>query len=131
MGQTLAATALLMTGVANTIFYAVLMKQGYPLHPGQPEAYVDLQMAATWADGWMGLMAIIGGIGVLRRWDWGRLAGIAAAAALVHMGFLDVAFHAQHGMYSNFDTMMLVMIVVDIWAFGVGTLMLVLLWKGR
>ncbi len=51
MGKTIAAFGLLATGIVNSIFYIVLALQGYPLHPGQPEAYVDLQKAATWADG--------------------------------------------------------------------------------
>ncbi len=34
-------------------------------------------------------------------------------------------------MYKSLDPMMLVMIVVDLWAFGAGTMMLVLLWRGR
>ncbi|MBI4831294.1 MAG: hypothetical protein HY801_07010 [Candidatus Lindowbacteria bacterium] len=125
------AIMLLITGIANTLFYIKIAMAGYPLHPNHPAAYRDLQQAATWADGWMGLMAIVGGIGILLGWDWGRLAGIAAAAALIHMGFLDVAFHLQHAMYKSLDPMMLVMIVVDLWAFGAGTVMLVLLWRGR
>ena len=51
----------------------------------------------------------------------GRSAAIVAASALIHMGFLDVAFHAQHGMYARLDPVMLEMIVVDLWAFGIGT----------
>ena len=109
-----------MTGIANALHYGYLIATGYALLPGHPEAYRDLQKAATWADGWMGLMAIAGAIALLRGWSWGRIAGIVAASALIHMGLLDVAFHAQHGMYARLDPVMLEMIVVDLWAFGMG-----------
>jgi hypothetical protein len=69
----------------------------------------------------MGLMAVAGAIGLPRGSRWGRIAGIVAASALIHMGLLDVAFQAQHGMYARLDPVMLEMIVVDLWAFGMGT----------
>ena len=46
--------------------------------------------------------------------------GVVGAAALVYMGVLDVAFLAQHGMYARLDHVVLIMIVVDAWALGVG-----------
>ena len=85
--------------------------------------------AATWADGWMGLIALIGAIGLWLRRDWGALFGIVAAAALIHMRFLDVAFFAQHGMYAHLDVEMAEMIVVDLWAFGMGSFLIVFLWR--
>jgi len=124
-----AIAALLITGAVNMLHYARLIAVGYALWPGHPEAYRDLQQAATWADGWMGLMALAGGMGVWLDRDWGRLLGIVAASALVHMGFLDVAFHAQHGMYTSLDPVMLEMIVVDCWAFGVGASLILYLWS--
>jgi len=114
------AAALLVTGVANTIVYAVMISRGYPLAPGHPEAFADLQRAMTWADGYMTIMVLAGGTGLLlERW-WGRLLGVVGAAALVYMGVLDVAFLAQHGMYARLDHVVLIMIVVDAWALGVG-----------
>lgn len=120
MARRVAIGALLVTGIATTLHYAWLISVGYAPLPGHPEAYRDLQRAATWADGWMAAMAIAGAIGLLRGHGWGRISGIAAAGALIHMGFLDVAFHAQHGMYARLDPVMLEMIVVDLWAFGIG-----------
>jgi hypothetical protein len=115
-----AIAALLITGIANALHYGYLIATDYALLPGHPEAYRDLQRAAAWADGWMGLMAITAAIALLRGWRWGWIAGIVAASALIHMGLLDVAFHAQHGMYARLDPVMLEMIVVDLWAFGMG-----------
>ena len=112
--------ALLITGIANALHYGYLVATNYALLPGHPEAYRDLQRAATWADGWMGLMAIAAAISLMRGWRWGGIAGIVAASALIHMGLLDVAFHAQHEMYARLDPVMLEMIVVDLWAFGMG-----------
>ncbi len=122
--QRVAIGALLVTGIANALHYGYLIATDYALLPGHPEAYRDLQRAATWADGWMGLMAIAGAIALWRDWRWGRIAGIVAASALIHMGFLDVAFHAQHGMYARLDPVMLEMIVVDLWAFGMGAFLI-------
>jgi len=116
----IAIGALLITGIVNVLHYGYLIATDYALLPGHPEAYRDLQRAATWADGWMGLMAIGAAIALLRDWRWGWIAGIVAASALIHMGLLDVAFHAQHGMYARLDPVMLEMIVVDLWAFGMG-----------
>ena len=114
------AAALLITGVANMIVYAEMIARGYPLRPGHPEAFRDLQRAMTWADGYMTIMVLAGGTGLLlERW-WGRLLGVVGAAALVYMGVLDVAFLAQHGMYARLDHVVLIMIVVDAWALGVG-----------
>ncbi|MBI5503163.1 MAG: hypothetical protein HY899_00065 [Deltaproteobacteria bacterium] len=116
----LVAAALLVTGVVNTIVYAVMIARGYQLAPGHPEAFRDLQRAMTWADGYMTIAVLAGGTGLwLGRW-WGRLLGVVGAAALFYMGILDVAFLAQHGMYAHFDHVVLIMIVVDAWALGVG-----------
>jgi hypothetical protein len=130
MARRIAIGGLLITGIANALHYGYLIAVDYALMPGHPEAYRDLQKAATWADGWMGLMAIAGAIGLLRGWSWGRIAGIVAAAALRHMGLLDVAFHAQHGMYARLDPVMLEMIVVDLWAFGMGAFLVSHLARG-
>lgn len=114
------AAVLLVTGVVNTIVYAVMIARGYPLAPGHPEVFRDLQRAMTWSDAAMTLAVLAGGTGLwLSRW-WGRPLGIAGAAALFYMGVLDVAFLAQHGMYAHLDPVVLFMIVVDGWALGVG-----------
>ncbi len=114
------AVALLVTGAVNAIVYAVMIARGYPLAPGHPEAFRDLQRAMTWSDAAMTLAALAGGTGLwLGRW-WGWPLGVAGAAALFYMGVLDVAFLAQHGMYARLDHVVLLMIVVDGWALGVG-----------
>jgi hypothetical protein len=129
MTRRIAIAALFITGAVNTLHYARLIALGYPLQPGHPECYRDLSQAATWADGWMGFIAIAGGIGLIGRRAWGPLFGVVAAAALIHMGFLDVAFFAQHGMYAQLDPVMAEMIVVDVWAFGMGTFLVWCLWR--
>lgn len=116
-----AAAALLITGIVNTIVYGVMIVRGYPLVPGHPEAFRDLQRATTWADGYMTLMALAGAAGLLLDRSWGSPLGLVGAAALIYMGILDVAFLAQHGMYVRPDSVVLLMIVVDAWALGVGT----------
>jgi hypothetical protein len=114
------AVALLVTGVVNMIVYAVMIARGYPLAPGHPEAFRDLQRAMTWSDAYMTLAVLAGGMGMrVGRW-WGKPLGMVGAAALFYMGVLDVAFLAQHGMYARFDHVVLLMIVVDAWALGVG-----------
>ena len=115
------AAALLITGVANTMVYVEMIARGYPLRPGHPEAFRDLQRAMTWADAYMTLMVLAGAVGLWSDRSWGRLFGIVGAAALVYMGILDVAFLTQHGMYARPDSVVLMMIVVDAWALGVGT----------
>ncbi len=80
MGRRIAIAGLLITGIVNALHYARKIALDYPLLPGHPEALRDLVRAATWADGWMGLMAIIGAIGLWRRREWGALFGIVAAA---------------------------------------------------
>ncbi len=129
MGRRISVAALLITGIANTLHYGWRIALDFSLLPGHPAAYRDLQQAAMWADGWMGLTAIVAAIGLLRGRAWGELLGIVAAAALIHMGFLDVAFHAQHGMYAHLDAVMIEMIVVDLWAFGMGGFLILFLWR--
>lgn len=129
MGRRICIAALLITGIANGLHYSWRIALDFALEPGHPAAYRDLQQAAMWADGWMGLTAIAAAIGLLGRYRWGELLGIVAAAALIHMGFLDGAFHAQHGMYAHLDPVMIEMIVVDLWAFGMGTFLILVLWR--
>lgn len=117
------AVALLVTGVVNAIVYAVMIAHGYPLAPGHPEAFRDLQRAMTHSDAYMTLAVLSGGVGLWRgRW-WGRPLGIVGAAALFYMGVLDVAFLAGHDMYARLDSVVRMMIVVDAWALGVGAWM--------
>jgi len=124
-----AAVALLITGIVNTVVYAVMIMRGYPLVLGHPEAFRDLQRAMTWADGYMTLMALAGATGLLLDRSWGSPLGLVGAAALVYMGILDIAFLAQHGMYAHPDSVVLLMIVVDAWAIGVGAWMVFVLGK--
>jgi len=120
-GMRRVAAALLITGVVNAVVYTVMIARGYPLRPGHPEVFRDLQRAMTWADAYMTLMVLAGAAGLWSDRSWGRLLGIVGAAALIYMGILDVAFLAQHGMYARPDSVVLMMIVVDAWALGVGT----------
>ena len=129
MGRRICIAALLITGLVNGLHYGWRVALDFALEPRHPDAYRDLQQAAMWADGWMGLTAIVAAIGLLHRSTWGELMGIVAAAALIYMGFLDVAFHAQHGMYVRLDPVMIEMIAVDVWAFGMGAFLILFLWR--
>jgi hypothetical protein len=79
MGRRIAIAGLLITALVNALHYSRKIVLDYPLLPGHPEALRDLARAATWADGWMGLIALIGAIGLWLRRDWGALFGIVAA----------------------------------------------------
>ncbi len=116
-----AALALLITGLVNTMVYTDMISRGYPLQPGHPEAFRDLQRAMTFSDAAMTLAVLAGAAGLWLNRSWGRLFGVAGATALVYMGILDVAFLGQHGMYGRLDSVVRMMIVVDAWAIGVGT----------
>ncbi len=129
MGRRIVIAALLITGIVNTLHYALLAAKGYPLQAGHPDAFRDLQQAATWADGWMGLMAMAGAVGLMKAQPWGRLFGIVGASALIHMGFIDVSFFVQHDMYGEMNIVMAEMIVVDLWAFAMGTYVVSFLWR--
>ncbi len=128
MGRRISVAGLLITGIVNVLHYGWRVVLDFSLGPGHPAAYRDLQRAAMWADGWMGLTAVVAAVGLMRNRGWGELLGIVAAAALVHMGFLDVAFHAQHGMYARLDAVMIEMIIVDLRAFGMGGFLILFLW---
>ena len=43
--------------------------------------------------------------------------------------FKTVAFFAQHGMYARIDPLMSEMITVDLWAFFMGSFLIVHLWR--
>ena len=85
----------------------------------------------TWADGWMGITAVAAAIAIWRGRGWGRLLGIAAAGGLVHMGWIDIAFMSQHGMYGELSPRMIEHIIIDTWAFGVGGWLIWALWPGE
>ena len=117
-----ASLALLVTGVINFAFYAVLIAMDYPLEPGHPEAVRALSRAQTWSDTYMGAASIAGGVGIWLRWSWAPIFGIVGAAALVHMGLTDIAMFAQHDLYADPSTGIKIMTVVDGWALLVGSL---------
>jgi hypothetical protein len=91
--------------------------------------YVKFQKAFTIADLWMTISAIIGAIGLLMGQTYGLLFALLAAASLIFLGLMDVAFNIQNNLYRLVGTsnQMKFEVFLNLWALGLGITTIVLL----
>jgi hypothetical protein len=64
------------------------------------EIYMAFESAFPFADFYLSLMLIIGGLGLLKNKLYGYFFSVVAGASLIFLGILDVSFNLQNGLYS-------------------------------
>ena len=91
--------------------------------------YVRFQKAFTIADLWAAVSALVGAIGLLSGQAYGLLFALIAAASLIFLGLMDVAFNIQNNLYRLVGTssQMKFEVFINLWTLGLGIATIVLL----
>jgi len=123
---------LLFFATAATILYWI----AFFFIPGSVQAsddpcYIVFELSFPLADGWMALAAFLGGIGLIKRRDWGLLFAFMAAGAAIFLGLMDVLYNLEHGMYTRLSGEMLIEIAINVLLLSLGPVIAAYLWKHR
>jgi hypothetical protein len=94
----------------------------------QDEAY---EKAFPVADSWMIACCLTAARNLLKMNRKGFFAGAAAGSALVFLGCLDILYSLENKKYWPLNSDRTQMLVVHLWAVGIGLITLALLWKNR
>jgi hypothetical protein len=93
------------------------------------EWYVKFQKAFTIADLWTAVSALVGAIGLLMGQAYGLLFALLAAASLIFLGLMDVAFNIQNNLYRLLPEsgQMKFELFINFWTLGFGIVAVILL----
>jgi hypothetical protein len=100
----------------------VLSESDNPLVGGFEEAF-------PFADGILGTLLVLSGLGILRRKLSGTFFLIAAAAMTLYLGVVDITFYSRHGLYLPITTGSAVELFINTMCIGGGLVGLRFGWK--
>lgn len=91
--------------------------------------YIKFQKSFAIADLWMAVCALVGAAGLLMGQTYGLLFALLAAASLIFLGLMDVAFNIQNNLYRLIGTsnQMKLEVFLNVWSVGFGIVTIVLL----
>jgi hypothetical protein len=95
--------AILLFGVAGLILAFWLAWYGHRslVAADHTEAYVAFENAFPVADGWLALLLILSGLGLLRRWPSTSTWLFLAAGAGVYLFCMDVLYDLEQGIWTK------------------------------
>ena len=94
----------------------------------QDEAY---EKAFPVADSWMIACSMVAAVNLPRMNRKGYLAGAAAGSSLIFLACMDILYSLENKKYWPLNSDRAQMLVIHLWAAGLGSSSLALLWKHR
>ena len=100
-GLKIAALLELVLAVGFVLFWIVFFSSDLVQisDPQLEEIYLAFESSFPVADGYLSVVLVIGGIGLLRKRSYGRLFSLIGGSSLVFLGLLDISFNTRHGIY--------------------------------
>lgn len=99
--------------------------------PHLKEIYMAFESAFPFADFYLSLMLIIGGIGLLKNKLYGYFFSVVAGASLIFLGILDVSFNFQNGLYSIRIQEAMFNVLINLACLCFGIYLLFAIWKSK
>jgi len=121
---------LFFASLATVAYWLVFFTTGDVQARSDP-IYLAFEKSFPLADGWMALCALVGGVGLWRRRDWGFLFGLLAASSSIFLGLMDVLFNLNEGNYTLGGEEMAIEIAINLLTIGIGPVVIVYLWRNR
>ena len=89
------------------------------------EWYLRFERAFPVADGFMALVSLLAGIGLLQGADYGVAFGLVGGGALLFLGLMDVTFNVQNGLFALLprSAPMWAELVINVWSLVLGTVL--------
>jgi hypothetical protein len=129
-GLRLVIAFLALTAAGTTLYWIVFFTSG-AVHVRDDAIYLAFEKAFLLADTWMAACALLGAVGLWRRWSSGFLFGLLAASSMIFLGCMDVLFNLNEGNYSIGSASVAVEIVINVALLAGGTLLIAYLWRQR
>lgn len=99
--------------------------------PHLEEIYLAFESAFPVADGYLSVVLVIGGVGLLRKKSYGRLFSLIGGSSLVFLGLLDISFNTQHGIYLLRFGEAAMNLFINLMCLGAGVFLILIVWKYR
>ncbi|MGD2295599.1 MAG: hypothetical protein PVF22_07160 [Candidatus Aminicenantes bacterium] len=96
--------------------------------PVLKQKYLAFESAFPVADGYLSIVLVIGGIGLLRKKSFGRLFSLIGAASLIFLGLLDVSFNTLHGIYCLGFVEAAMNLAINLICLGSGVFLILVVW---
>jgi hypothetical protein len=124
----------LIFGVVATVAYWVVWfgVDREILGSAHTESYYAFENSFPVAEAWMTLVGLAAAVALLRRHASALLWSIAAGTTSIYLGFLDVLFDLENGIYRSSDTGgVAVEITINVLTLSMGAVVLAWAWKSR
>lgn len=115
------------TGFATTLFW-VLFFSG-KIQATETEQDEAFERAFPVADSWMSACCMLAAWHLWRGEPEGRFFGVAAGSALVFLACMDILYSLENSKYWPLDSDRATMLVIHLWALGLGASALIYLGK--
>ena len=99
--------------------------------PRLKEIYMAFESAFPFADFYLSLMLIIGGIGLLKDKLFGYFFSVIAGASLIFLGILDVSFNFQNGLYFIGIQEAVLNVLINLACLSFGIYLLLAIWRSK
>ncbi len=99
--------------------------------PRLKEKYLAFESAFPVPDAYLSIVLVIGSVGLLRKKAYGRLFSLIGGASLVFLGFLDISFNTQHGIYRLGWGEVAFNLFINLTCLGAGIFLILTVWKHR
>jgi hypothetical protein len=99
--------------------------------PHLEEIYLAFESAFPVADGYLSVVLVIGGVGLLRKKSYGRLFSLIGGSSLVFLGLLDITFNTRYGIYLLGWGEAVMNLFINLLCLGAGVFLILMVWKHR
>ena len=95
------------------------------------QIYVSFEQAFPLADSWLAIAALIGVAGLWRMRDWGFLFSLLSGSSAIFLGFMDLLYDLQHGMFIPFTLEASIELLIVLLLLLLAPIQIYLLWRHR
>jgi hypothetical protein len=130
-GMELCLGILYLTTSAGTLIYWLDFFFGGSTRVSDEQWYNVFERSFPIADAWMSICALVGGIGLLRKKQFGPRICLLASGALVFLALMDITFNIENNLYplAAHSFQMVIEIFVNSWTLGFGVMSLLMIWR--
>lgn len=127
-GRRIIAGLLLFAAVVTVAYWVIWFSNRDILASAHTIQYFTFENAFPAADGWIVISALLAVVGLLRARRRGIYWTIVAAGSGIYLGFMDVLFDLENGIYT-LGGAAIVEIIINILTFALGVIGLIWAWR--
>ncbi len=120
-----------LTAAFWVTFFADYDRQARSYFARECESWFLWERSFPAADLYLAAVCLLAAIGLWKARSWGILFSLLGGSALIFLGLVDALFFLQNGLYTPFNTDVLVEIVIHVWALAFGPFVILYAWRRR